>query len=264
MIFIINIKNDIISLTKYKKLLKKEKININLSWLDFVNNQNVIKEKEKIDEFLKDEQYYPEYKNIYRFMQKSKYDIKVVILGMEPYPSFYEDELGNTHPIATGRSFEIANVNDWSQKFKQTSLRNILKAIYYSYTGHDDKLETIREKIQNGEFPILQPHEWFDSLENQGVLFLNASLTVKQGKVQTHTKIWENYMNLLINELNRNNDVVWMIWGKDAMNRIEQFNNNDNFKKIPAKNIYYSSHPRRGEFVKENPFGKIKNINWLG
>lgn len=238
-------------------------INIHPSWNEFLNKENVKEEMNKIDNFLNDELYFPRNENVYKFLEMDKNNIKVVILGMEPYPSFYTNKQGNKLPVATGRSFEVANVDNWSQKFKQSSLRNILKAIYFASKNEIISLDEIRKKINNNTFNIKQPHDWFNSLQNQGVLFLNASLTVRQGKVKTHTKVWESFMNLLINEIN-NDNVVWMVWGKDALERIKKFNLISDFKSISQQNIHYTCHPRLAQFVNENPFGKVNNINWLG
>lgn len=227
---------------------------IDESWNEFLERKEIKEELDYIDDFLKARIYFPDKENILRFLEMDKNKIKVVIVGMEPYPSSYEKD-GKTYPIATGRSFEIANVDNWDQKFKQSSLRNILKAIYFNETNEKISLEELRKKIQTNEFEILQPHEWFNNLEEQGVLFLNASLTVQQYKVGTHTKLWERFITYLIKELNKN-EVIWLLWGKDAQERV--------LPHINSSKAICSCHPRLPEFVQENCFKYITNIQWKG
>lgn len=227
---------------------------IDKSWNDFLERKEIKEELNYIDNFLKARIYFPDKENILRFLSINKNNIKVVIVGMEPYPSSYEKD-NKTYPIATGRSFEVANVDDWSQKFKQSSLRNILKTIYFNETNEKISLENLRSKIKNKEFEILQPHEWFNDLEEQGVLFLNASLTVQQYKVATHTKLWDRFITYLIKELDKN-DVTWLLWGKDAQNRV--------LPHIEETKAICTCHPRLPEFVQENCFKNITNIKWKG
>lgn len=228
--------------------------NVHASWLDFLNREDIKIELEKIEKYLIDQKYFPAKSRIFRFAETNKTKIRVVIVGMEPYPSSYMDG-ESVLPVATGRSFEIANIHNWNEKFKQSSLRNILKTIYYNSSGEIISLNALRQKIVNNEFTIAQPKEWFDSLEKQGVLFLNASLTVQQYKVKTHTKLWEYFVSELIKEINKEN-VIWMLWGKDAQGRVLPL--------IDESNAICCCHPRLAQFVNENPFAKVDNIDWTG
>lgn len=188
--------------------------NINNKWDDFLKKETVKKEIKKIEDF------FPNEKDILRFLKNDPEKIKVVIVGMEPYPSSF-CENGVIVPEATGRSFEVRSIKSWTDKFKQTSLRNILKAIYRTYYQETISMEELRTKIKTGEFPISPPEKWFNKLEEQGVLFLNASLTVRRYKVNTHTNIWENFVNELILYLQRlNPDTKWCLFGNSARDRV--------------------------------------------
>ena len=116
-------------------------------------------------------------------------------------------------------------------------------------------MEDLRKKIENNIFDIIPYNEWFTNLETQGVLFLNASLTVEAYCVGSHTNIWETFMNELIQYINKQN-VVWMLFGKDAEKRVKPLLQKDNY--------ILTSHPRLDKFIYENPFGKVKDINWKG
>jgi len=199
--------------------------------------------------------YFPKKQAILRFLQQDLMNAKCIILGMEPYPSWYT-ESGTLTPVATGRSFEIGNVDDWSQKFKQSSLRNMLKTVYYNQTADKISLQEVRDKIGNDSFKISQPHQWFDLLEQQGVIFLNATLTVEPDNTDSHTKLWADVMNEIIMYINNNYDIKWLLFGDKAQKIVISVLGN-------ADNLYKCYHPRIAEFVDENIFKHVPEINWV-
>lgn len=200
--------------------------------------------------------YFPAKEKVMRFLSQDLTNIKCVILGMEPYPSWYVDENGAFIPVATGRSFEIANVSDWSQKFKQTSLRNMLKTVYFNATGKKKSVEEIRKEINDGAFNISQPHEWFAALEDEGVLFLNATLTVEPINPDSHTLMWKDVMNDIIAYIDSHTDTAkWLLFGNKAQERL--------VNAIGEKDsMYKCSHPRLAEFVDENIFAAVPDVKW--
>lgn len=224
------------------------------SWNNFFTKE-IEEEYNNIKNTIEKDGYFPTKENILRFMNCDLNNVKVIIVGMEPYPSYYMED-GELKPEATGRSFEVASVKNWSQKFKQSSLRNILKTIYFNETGNIANMEQIRKEIENRKFPMLQQKEWFDDLEEQGVLFLNATLTVIPECVDTHTKLWEKFMNKLILYIEENANVKWFLWGNKAQERI--------FPLIYRNQYILTKHPRLAEFVTENCFKKEDRIKWTG
>lgn len=229
------------------KLVNKYHIN----WEPFLLNKKVQKELKRIEEFLKDEKYFPSEERVLRFLEQDPKTAKAIIVGMEPYPSSFNEQ-GRITPEATGRSFEVASIKSWTDKFKQTSLRNILKAIYLTETGQKASMETLRKEIQSGRFPISEPKIWFDKLEEQGVIFLNATLTVRRYEVDTHTKQWETFMDYLIAYIESvNKDVIWCLLGAKARDRI--------LPKIDKTKAIVTSHPRVDTFIETDLFLKLKD-----
>lgn len=228
-------------------------INIHPSWDNFFTDE-IKEELINIENTINKTGYFPNKENILRFMQNDLNNVKVIIVGMEPYPSYYEEN-GKKIPEATGRSFEVASVKSWMQKFKQSSLRNILKTVYLNETGTNASIDTIRKEIKNKNFNISEPKEWFDGLEQQGVLFLNATLTVIPNQVNTHTEIWSNFINKLILYIENNVNVKWFLWGNKAQDRIKPF--------VPDSKTICCHHPRLAEFVSENCFKEVKDIIWI-
>lgn len=227
------------------------------SWNEFFtnNNFNAKEELNKIEKLIGDN-YFPNSKNVLRFMKLDINKIKYVIVGMEPYPSSFEKN-GVIYPEATGRSFEVASLSGktWNDKFKQSSLRNIIKTIYYNETNEMIDLESLRNKISNGEFVLSNPTDWFDNTEKQGVLWLNATLTVQSYKVDTHKKYWNNFMEEAISYMIKvNPNLKWVLWGQPAKERVLHL--------VGEEKCICTMHPRLVGFINENCFALMKDICW--
>ncbi len=231
-------------------------VEIHPSWEAFLENKENDELLAKIKSEIEKGPYYPHREKVMRFLACDLDKALYVILGMEPYPSSYDNGTGEKVPVATGRSFEVANVSDWRQKYKQSSLRNILKALYYNETGEMAALEQIREKITDGIFDIDPPHEWFDRMEDQGVIFLNAVLTVRPEQVDSHRRYWDKYMDrLMVYIIQTNPKVRFFLWGEKAALRVEGI--------VPSGRCIRSCHPRLPQFVSENCFGRVKDVDWV-
>lgn len=209
----------------------------------------------KIHKTIADGDFFPRAACVLRFARLDPAALRCIIVGMDPYPSHTVDAAGNVIPEATGRAFEVASVQNWSDKYRQSSLRNILKSICYLHTGRLPTMEDLRRQLQNGDFPILPPHAWMDSLEAQGVLFLNASLTLVPGVPGSHSALWETFITSLMTFLAESSpDAPWLLWGNLAQNRVPD----------AVKNRICSTHPRLPEFVRQCPFAAVPGIRWLG
>ncbi len=133
---------------------------------------------------------YPDMYEIFSTLQCTSYaDVKVVILGQDPYHG-----PGQAH----GFSFSVKPGIDIPP-----SLQNIYKELagdlgcYIPKTGYLKK--------------------WAD----QGVLMLNAVLTVRAGQANSHKGMgWEIFTDRVIELLNeREKPVVFLLWGRNARNK---------------------------------------------
>ena len=117
--------------------------------------------------------------------------VKVVILGQDPYHGF-----GQAH----GLSFSVPEGVP-----APPSLKNIFKEI-----------ETDMGVRMSG-YPNLE--NW----ARQGVLLLNAVLTVRSGEAASHSKIgWEQFTDAVIRYVSNNCEgVVFMLWGNFARGKRE-------------------------------------------
>ena len=204
--------------------------------------------------------YTPTRSFVLRFMQLDLHNIKVVILGQDPY---------KPEGIATGRAFQPSNLVLWQQKFRQVSLKNMIRLIHKNYFGIEEYSEIapytqVIQDIASGEFPIKQPAEWFNGTEKQGVMWLNTSLTCKIGESNSHKAIWADFTKLLISYISEYNpNITWFLWGKEAQEQIANIHK--------SKAIYRSNHPMMcsdkysEDFLKSRCFiDTWGSINWLG
>lgn len=184
------------------------------SWNGFLDekiNKEILEISEKIGHNIN-----PEPQDVLRFMDNDLADVKVVILGQDPYP-----QKGR----ATGRCFEVGDLTSWNDKFRQVSLKNIVRLLHKDSRKADNyedirKFSEIQKEISNEEFKILPPTEIFKSWEKQGVLLLNTYFTVESGVPGSHIKIWENFSNELLQYIStENKDITWFLWGKQAQRR---------------------------------------------
>ena len=230
---------------------------IHSSWNKFLNKSN--KNLLKTINMEIGEDFTPSRSLVLRFMQLDISNFKVVILGQDPYKPI---------GVATGRSFQPSNLIAWNQKFRQISLKNIIRLIHKNYFGYDytniKNYSDIVNDIEANRFPIKEPSEWFDSTEKQGVLWLNSALTCEIGVSNSHTEIWRKFTEKLISYITtENKNIIWFMWGKEAAKFIP-------YIKYSTK-IYKSDHPmmcsckKPNDFLKSNCFKDTwEIINWLG
>jgi uracil-DNA glycosylase len=225
------------------------------SWNNFLTD-SIILELETIERKI-GSNINPAPENVLRFMKCNLYDIKVVILGQDPYP-----ETGR----ATGRAFEVGDLTSWNQKFRQVSLKNIIRLIYKNYNGISEysdikKFSEIQKEIKEGKFSILPPHKIFKSWEKQGVLLLNTYLSVEVGITGSHISIWQKFSEELLKFISdENRNISWFLWGRMAEEK----------KQIIKYGKYYiSRHPMmcselyEDDFLRSDCFKDTMDIiNW--
>lgn len=232
-------------------------IDVHSSWHKFLCGE--IRDELKIIEEKIGKNINPDYENVLRFLKCDLNEITVVILGQDPYP-----EKGR----ATGRAFEVDDLKSWNQKFRQVSLKNIIRLIYKNYNNIENyneilKFSEVQKEIVNGNFKILPPDKIFKSWEKQGVLLLNTYFTVEAGVTGSHISIWEPFSIKLLEYISEENkNINWFLWGKQA---------EEKSKYIKYGKFYISRHPMmcsekyEDDFLKNNCFKDTMNIiNWLG
>tara|TARA_R110000796_G_scaffold71409_5_gene162164 strand:- start:33735 stop:34397 length:663 start_codon:yes stop_codon:yes gene_type:complete len=141
------------------------------------------------DEY-KNQTIFPTGKNIFRAFDQCTFDdVKVVILGQDPYHGPGQ---------ANGLCFSVKEGMPFPP-----SLINIFKEI------KDDLGKDI------------PPNGSLDRWAQQGVLLLNATLTVRSHQAGSHqNKGWEEFTNAVIHQLaSRKQGVVYLLWGSYAQKK---------------------------------------------
>lgn len=231
---------------------------IDKSWNDFLTPE-IIQEIKFIENSILDSEndFTPDIPFVLRFLERSLLDVKVIILGQDPYPQ---------KGVATGRAFEVGTLKSWNEKFSNISLKNIIRAIYYANKNTYLKYSEIKPKIGD-EFPLNPPNELFVNWEKQGVLLLNTSFTCETGNSNSHEKLWKGFTNKLLEYIaSHNKQIIWFLWGNNAKSIVE---NTEIKNKIESMHpmMCYDKSGREDDFLfgKINPFLETKNIiNWLG
>lgn len=231
---------------------------IHRSWEAFLT-KDILLELEKIETQLGTNYNPSDEAVILRFLTIDLHEVKVVWLGQDVYPA---------KGVATGRSFEVGDLDDWLVPFRQTSMKNIIRLVHKNYMGitaYTDikKYSEIKTEIKDGRFEIVNPKSWYQSLEAQGVLFLNTSYTCIVNEPNSHKDIWAAFSKKVLAYIGEQNPSIrWFLWGREAQ-QMRQY--------IVHGQFFESRHPARVSESYEDDFLKFEGfklsmteINWLG
>lgn len=204
---------------------------INDNW-DLLLNEEFRKEyfiklMKFLDEEYKSKVIYPKREEIFKAFDTKYEDIKVVILGQDPYHGENEAE-GLAFSVKKGIKIP-------------PSLRNIYKEL------KDDL--GIEESLTGSLV------HW----SNEGVFLLNTVLTVVKDNARSHAdKGWEELTDSVIKIINdREKPVVFILWGSDAQSKKKLITNKNHL-------ILESSHPSPlssyRSFFGSRPFSKTNDF----
>ena len=181
---------------------------------------------------------FPPKKDVFNAFRLSYNDVKVVILGQDPYHGEGE---------AHGYAFSCLKTPI------PPSLKNIYKELY-------DDLGIEKNMLDGNLFPRVK----------QGVMLLNAGLTVEKDKPNSHKDLdWHIFTDEVIKKLNeREKPVVFILWGNNARAKKQYITNSRHLviesahpSPFSARNGFFGSKP----FSKTNKFlikNKIPPIKW--
>ncbi len=173
---------------------------------------------------------YPPGPQIFHAFDACPFDeVKVVILGQDPYHG-----RGQAH----GLSFSVAD----GQR-TPPSLQNIFKELQSDLPG--------TAPAPNGNL---------DRWARQGVLLLNATLTVRAGEPASHQKKgWEEFTDAVIRKVSEGREhVVFILWGAYAGKKAELI---DASKHLVLKSVHPSPYAADKGFFGSKPFSKTNA--WL-
>lgn len=222
-----------------KTIMKPFKPIINKLWIEIF---------EEIDKDIWDisEEYYnelinknpnvfPVYSKIFNFTNFIIPDeIKVCIIGQDPYHGIYKDTNTNEfYPEAMGLSFSVP---------KNCPIPSSLQNIY--------------KNLKNNSHIHTQPkHGDLTYWSYQGVLMLNSALTVEKSKPNSCQSIWTEFTDEIIKIIStKYTGIVFLLWGKHA--HYKKLNNV--IKNQSSHYFVISSHP--SGYSANSPYREFKSF----
>tara|TARA_Y100000389_G_scaffold198035_2_gene233802 strand:- start:5869 stop:6579 length:711 start_codon:yes stop_codon:yes gene_type:complete len=205
--------------------------------------QKIIEKIESKREELKNKsEIYPKRENLFKcFNYFEIQELKVVIIGQDPYHGPNQ---------ATGLCFAVE-----SKKKIPPSLKNISNELYNDL---NIKLE---------DFTL-------ETWAKQGILLMNCAFSVIQGKPGSQMKIWNNFTNYIISELNKLDNIIFVAWGAFAYEKFKNIDCSKHYLIVsshPSPLSYFKPFKEFPPFKGSKPFSKINNklieynktiINW--
>lgn len=209
-------------------------VQIDESWNKVLQHELSKPYMQNLLDFLRDEKtagrkLYPESENIFKAFELTPfYEVKVVILGQDPY---------HGHNQAHGLAFSVQKGVPFPP-----SLRNIFKELMAEFKDFN--------------YPI---HGDLSHWANQGVLLLNAALSVEANKPGSHQKLgWNSFTDKVISSLSENRSgIIFLLWGQYAQAKLALINRNKHHVLISAHPSPFSAH--RG-FLGNDHFKKANEI----
>jgi len=208
-------------------------INLEPGWLEVLKDEFEKDYMKKLRQFLKDEQQagqlvYPKNGDIFNAFNTTPFnEVKVVILGQDPYHG-----PGQAH----GLSFSVPRGVPVPR-----SLENIYKELTTDVPGF-----------------VKPGHGNLEGWAKQGVLLLNATLTVRAHNAASHQKKgWEIFTDKVIRKLSELGDgIVFILWGNYAQSKIALI---DQTKHCIIKSVHPSPLSVERGFWGSKPFSKAND-----
>lgn len=218
-------------------------VDIEATWYEALSEQWQEPYFQSLTTFIKEEirmgkTIYPPGSKIFNAFKMTPFDeVKIVILGQDPYHGFGQ---------AMGLSFSVP---------KEVRVPASLQRIY-------------KELHRDVGF-VIPVHGDLSKWAKQGVFLLNAMLTVEAGKPGSHKKIgWQNFTDEVIKQVSaQRRNVIFMLWGNFAKAK-KSLIDTDNHLVLEAAHpspLAGNAFSECSHFSKANQYlrkiGK-KEINW--
>lgn len=169
---------------------------------------------------------FPPKKQIFRALELTPFDqVKVVIIGQDPYHNDFQ---------ANGLCFSVSE-----KVVAPPSLKNI-----FAELKNDLNIDRSKKEL--------------DDWAEQGVLLLNATLTVRAHLANSHKDLgWGKFTDFIIKEISdRKENVVFVLWGGFAQKKISLI---DESKHLVLQAVHPSPLSVYRGFFGSKPFSKIND-----
>jgi uracil-DNA glycosylase len=193
-------------------------------------------------------------------------DVRCIMLGQDPYPCM---------AFSTGRAFDIGSYASWRELegMFTHSMRSLTQCVCAERSGQPelasgtaDWQQTIAA-IESSQFSLEAPPRLAQTWVDQGVLLMNASLTISRFRVsgdphQTygHTPLWRPFMIRLLCHLlqDRENPPVVILFGDAAKATLSAASTSTR----NSDNVVATEHPAAGDgfLANGNPLSQCNAI----
>lgn len=181
---------------------------------------------QKVHENYAQHQCFPPKNQIFRALELTPFEeVRVVIIGQDPY---------HNDGQANGLCFSVSE-----QVAAPPSLKNIFTEL-------------------KSDLGIERSAKELDDWAKQGVLLLNATLTVQAHKPNSHKDLgWETFTDFIIREISgRRDQVVFVLWGAFAQKKSVLI---DESRHLVIKSAHPSPFSVYRGFYGSKPFSRINN-----
>lgn len=166
--------------------------NYNKCWAHLIDTLDL----ETLQKLYNTKHIYPEFKNIFNVFSMDVKDIRIVLLGQDPYHG-----KGQAH----GYSFSVP-----SDEKIPPSLRNIFKELNLEFPE------------RNYKFTTGNIEKWFNE---EKIFLLNAALTVEEASPGSHMVLWNEFTDNVIKYIAEHNDsCIFLFMGNFAKDKINILN----------------------------------------
>lgn len=178
---------------------------------------------------------FPVEEDVFRaFRETPRAETRVVILGQDPYP---------TTGDADGLAFSIPRGRPLTPTLKN-----------------------IHAELACDGFGPTPTHGSLGTWPGEGVLLLNAALTVRQEHRRSHRRMWREFTNAVL-EIADEGETVFMLWGRDAERAAKGYGLGRAVKSahpspLSARRGFLDSHPFTRTNVLLTELGRTP-VNWV-
>lgn len=206
-------------------------------------------------------------------------DVRAVVIGQDPYPDVAK---------ATGLSFEQGNLKDWIQddRLVSRSLRRIIQAAAAVDSSDDDYMKgggwnTFLDHTRSGRIRPRSPVEFFNETREQGVLWLNTTLSISLFRGEGvydhqpgHRAYWKPAVDAVLRHLaSRDRGCVFVLWGgwaKDSKHELLKWATDAGTQS--SIGFAEAGHPATNRFLESNSLAEVNDeldrlglepVDWL-
>lgn len=173
---------------------------VSKDWSKILSKYITLERFESIKKMIKNERLrttvYPDSEDVFKAFKYPYMNIKIVIVGQDPYFN------GN----ADGLAFSCKE--NLSPSLNQIGLA-MGKDLFSTGKPEYTTLQYSHKMPMNLEY-----------LAEQGIFLYNPSLTVEAKSPNSHRYIWKVFNKAVIKSLNERDNLVWMTWGTEAQSAI--------------------------------------------